>query len=180
MNSMLILYSTIDGHTKTIISHMCEQLQPQLQPTVMPLEQLASVDLNQFDTIVVGASIRYGKFRPNVMAFFEQHKTLLDNKKVSFFGVNMVARKANKNTPETNPYLKKFKAVCPAKVDLYGVMAGRIDYPDYRLFDRLMIQFIMKLTKGPTDATKRYEFTDWQQVQSFTQQLLALHKSADA
>jgi len=60
---ILFLYSTVDGHTLKI----CRRLQQLLeraghQVTLSDLRPDA--DLAPFDTIVVGASIRYGKHRP--------------------------------------------------------------------------------------------------------------------
>ena len=33
-----------------------------------------------------------------------------------------------------------------------------------------MIQFIMRMTGGETDATKEVEYTDWQQVERFAEE----------
>jgi menaquinone-dependent protoporphyrinogen oxidase len=91
----------------------------------------------------------------------------LENKKSVFFTVNVVARKSNKNSPETNPYLKKFLTSTSWKPDLLGVFAGKIDYPKYGFWDRHIIRLIMFMTKGPTDTSKTYEFTDWKKVDEF-------------
>lgn len=37
-----------------------------------------------------------------------------------------------------------------------------------------MIQLIMRMTGGETDTSKEVEYTDWQQVSSFTQNFSAL------
>ncbi len=81
--------------------------------------------------------------------------------------MNVVARKPEKNTPETNPYMKKFLELSLWKPQQLGVFAGKIDYPKYRFFDKTMIRFIMWMTKGPTDTSGTYEFTNWQQVEEF-------------
>ena len=39
------------------------------------------------------------------------------------------------------------------------------------MIDKIMIKFIMYLTKGPTDTTKSYEFTSWSRVDEFAEQL---------
>ena len=36
-----------------------------------------------------------------------------------------------------------------------------LDYKKYKTFDRIMIQFIMWMTKGPTDKNTKIEYTDW-------------------
>jgi len=38
--------------------------------------------------------------------------------------------------------------------------------------DRNIIRFIMWLTKGPTDPNTKVEFTDWQKVDEFAQQII--------
>ena len=48
-----------------------------------------------------------------------------------------------------------------------AVFAGKIDYPRYPVWDRLMIRLIMWLTNGPTDPKAVVEFTDWEEVDAF-------------
>ena len=123
--------------------------------------------MNGFDKIVVGASIRYGKHNKKVCEFVEQYEKLLENKISAFFSVNVVARKSDKNTPASNPYLKKFLSKVSWKPNELAVFAGKIDYQQYRLLDRMMIRLIMYLTKGPTHPQTVVEFTNWDQVEQF-------------
>jgi len=83
----------------------------------------------------------------------------------------VVARKPEKNTPETNPYVIKFLKKTKWNPSLLGVFAGKVDYPSYGFFDKYIIKLIMFMTKGPLDTSKSYEFTDWQKVQVFSDQL---------
>jgi menaquinone-dependent protoporphyrinogen oxidase len=50
---------------------------------------------------------------------------------------------------------------------LVEVFAGKLDYPRYGACDRLIIRFIMLLTRGPTAPDTVVEFTDWQRVNAF-------------
>jgi len=88
-----------------------------------------------------------------------------------FFSVNLVARKLDKNRPETNPYLKSFLRQISWKPKELAVFAGKIDYPSYNSFDRTVIRLIMWMTNGPTDPSTVNEFTDWHQVELFGQAL---------
>jgi menaquinone-dependent protoporphyrinogen oxidase len=133
-----------------------------------------TVNLNEFSHIVIGASIRYGKHQQEVSEFINQNIVLLESKKTAFFSVNVVARKPNKNTPETNPYIIKFFSSLGWKPSLLGVFAGKIDYPKYGFIDRTMIRFIMWMTKGPTDPSSTVEFTDWNKVDEFAHQIVNL------
>ncbi|MBK5206232.1 MAG: menaquinone-dependent protoporphyrinogen IX dehydrogenase, partial [Polaromonas sp.] len=68
---------------------------------------------------------------------------------------------------DTNPYLLKFLKQISWKPKQLAVFAGKIDYPKYSFLDRLVIRFIMWMTKGPTKRDAVVEFTDWHQVEAF-------------
>ncbi len=168
MANMLIVYSTTDGHTKRI----CERLKQLIEEkahkvTLAFIDDEPDIELEPFDTIVIGASIRYGKHRPQVYEFIRKNQLVLDSKPNAFFSVNIVARKPEKNEPETNPYLKKFLRQTSWKPLKLAVFAGKLDYPIYPFWDRHIIRFIMWMTKGPTDPRAVVEFTDWNKVDDF-------------
>ena len=159
MSKILFLYSTVDGHTLKI----CRRLQQVVEQggheaTLADLENPRGIELESFDAIVVGASIRYGKHRPQVAEFMRVNREMLE-------------RKPNKNTPETNPYVRKFLRQIGWRPRLTAVFAGMLDYPRYGFWDRQVIRFIMLLTKGPTDPKSVVEFTDWRQVESVGRQI---------
>jgi menaquinone-dependent protoporphyrinogen oxidase len=168
MAKIIILYASTDGHTRKICNRL-QQVIEQLghQVTLVCIDDEAQVDLQTFDKIVIGASIRYGKHSPKITDFINRNKQLLDSKPNAFFSVNIVARKPEKNQPDTNPYMLKFLKKITWHPKELAVFAGKLDYPKYSFFDRTMIRLIMFITKGPTDPTAVIEFTDWQQVESF-------------
>lgn len=92
----------------------------------------------------------------------------------AFFSISIVARKPEKNRPETNPYLGRFLARIRWRPRLVAVFAGRLDYPRYRPLDRLAIRLIMLMTGGPTDPRAVVEFTDWGEVEAFGRRVAAL------
>jgi menaquinone-dependent protoporphyrinogen oxidase len=173
--AILILYSTVDGHTLEICRRLQQQIrQPSRQVELLPLNEASSTDLDRFDTVVIGASIRYGKHRPAVHRFVERHRQALDARRTAFFSVNVVARKPQKNRPETNPYVGKFLRQTGWQPTLVEVFAGKLDYRKYSRSDRLLIRFIMWLTNGPTDPDAVVEFTDWTRVEAFGQRVASL------
>jgi menaquinone-dependent protoporphyrinogen oxidase len=137
------------------------------QVTLVPVASADACDLQRFDAIVVGASIRYGKHAALVLDFVQRHAALLASKPSAFFSVNVVARKPGKNTPATNPYLQKFLRQIAWKPNHLAVFAGKINYPVYTALDRLLIRLIMWMTHGPTAPDAVVEFTDWDQVRAF-------------
>jgi len=175
MANILIVYSTVDGHTTRI----CQRLQLVIEQQAHRVK-LASVndepdaDLPLFDKIVIGASIRYGKHRPQVYDFIERNREVLESKPSAFFSVNVVARKPGKNRPETNPYMKQFQKKASWRPKELAVFAGRIDYRKHGFWDRQIVRLIMWITKGPTDPNTAVEFTDWKDVEAFGQRVCVM------
>lgn len=175
MARILIVYSTTDGHTLRICGRLRELIEPLgHQVSLVPVAQAADADLGSYDTIVVGASIRYGRHRPAVVDFIERNAGVLNRKASAFFSVSVVARKPAKNQPHTNPYVRKLLRRIAWRPREVGVFAGKIDYPRYGAIDRMVIRFIMLLTGGPTDPKAVVEFTDWRQVEDFGRRVAKL------
>tara|TARA_B100001113_G_scaffold303299_1_gene263145 strand:- start:1265 stop:1783 length:519 start_codon:yes stop_codon:yes gene_type:complete len=166
----LILYSTTDGHTKKI-SEFIKLNSKKNNFQILPIDETYNISLADYDLIVIGASIRYGNHNPKVFKFIKQNIEVLKKAKNAFFSVNVVARKEGKNTPDTNPYIRKFikrSNWAPMKL---GVFAGKVDYPNYNFINKAIIRFIMFITKGPTDTSQSYEFTNWDDIKSFAIEL---------
>lgn len=177
---VLVVYSGVYGHTLKI----CEAMQPVLEARglVVALAALSEETLDPagFDAILIGAAIRNGKHNPAVLDFIERNRALLEAKVSAFFSVNLVARKPNKNTPETNPYVQAFLKISPWQPRQVAVFGGRVDYRRYRPFDRWVIRFIMWVNKGPTDLDTQVEFTDWDAVVRFAEDFAARAQRADS
>ena len=171
MSSFLIIYSSTDGHTKIICERITNFLNDGNLVELLSLEDAKKINLSNFEKIIIGASIRYGKHSKELYKFINLNKNILDQKKSAFFSVNVVARKPEKNTAETNPYINKFLKISKWKPNKIRVFAGKVDYPNYSFFDKYIIKFIMFITKGPTDTSQSYEFTDWSKVDDFSKEL---------
>jgi len=168
MANILIIYSTTDGHTRSICERLTQLIEEYDHSVVLSwMSDEPDIDLEPFDKVVIGASIRYGKHQPQVFEFIRKNQAVLESKPNAFFSVNVVARKPEKNQPDTNPYLQKFLKQIAWQPQNLAVFAGRIDYPRYGFIDRQMIRLIMWMTKGPTDTTATIEFTDWSKVEEF-------------
>ena len=167
MSKIAMIYSTTDGQTKTIFDYLKGDLKCSHTVDLSPVSKAYQLDLINFDKVVLGASVRYGKHKPEVFKFVNSTREILAKKETFFFSVNVVARKSEKSTPSTNPYMIKFLQQSKWKPDHTEVFAGRVNYPVYSFFDRNIIRLIMYITKGPTDTSRCHEFTDWDNVKKF-------------
>ncbi len=172
---ILLLYSGKNGQTRAIASYIANILQSVAVCDVIDLLDAGSVDLKQYQQVIIGAAVHYGHFNVNLFRFVNQHIEQLSNMPSAFFAVNLTARKPEKRSPQTNSYVRKFFLHTPWKPQVCAVFAGALCYPCYGWFDRVMIQLIMRMTGGETDTTKKkVEYTDWHQVDDFAKNLMIL------
>lgn len=166
MAGILIAYSTVDGQTLRI----CERLRAALEAcshrvTLADVRDGSALDVNLFDKIVIGASVRYGNYRRHLYRFVSRNAPLLDHRPGAFFSVNLEARKPGKDSPDTNPYVRKFLGRTSWQPTCVAVFAGRLDYSLYGFWQRQMLRLIMRRSGGPTEGDT--EYTDWRQVEAF-------------
>lgn len=173
-DTILLIYASVDGQTKKISNFLSEQLEQEGKKMVLYDVDEFDGKLENFDKIIIGSSIRYGVHHKSLIEFINVNKHKLDLRKTAFFSVNLVARKPEKNQANTNPYVIKFFKEITWRPTIVEVFAGKLDYKKYPFFDRIMIQFIMWITKGPTDKNTKIEYTDWDRVKAFGQKVNSL------
>lgn len=162
-----IVYSTTDGQTLKICERIAEYLENSGFKTDVIEISSFNKTISDYSKLIIGASIRYGKHNKKVTEFIQKHKNELEQIDTAFFSVNLVARKSDKNTFDSNPYVRKFFNRLDWKPKIIDVFAGQLDYGSYSFVDRFMIKLIMKMTKGPTKSDKPIEYTDWDRVKDF-------------
>lgn len=172
------IYSTVDGHTVEICRRLVEVVEGcGYEARLVELTAKADTNLESFDQVVIGASVRYGKHRPEVARFVNDNSEALTLKHGAFFSVNSIARKPDKKEAHTNPYVRKFLTSIRWRPALIGIFGGKIDYAKYRFWDRTMIRFIMWMTNGPTALDSKVDFTNWDEVDAFGRAICELRKA---
>ncbi|MDX6041453.1 menaquinone-dependent protoporphyrinogen IX dehydrogenase [Scandinavium lactucae] len=172
---ILILFSTRDGQTREIAASLATELKElAFDADIVNLHRADNIDWSAYDGVVIGASIRYGHFHAALDSFVKKHQHSLAQRPGAFYSVNLVARKPEKRTPQTNSYTRKFLLGSTWAPDLCAVFAGALRYPRYSWYDRMMIRLIMKMTGGETDTRKEVVYTDWQQVAHFAREIAQL------
>lgn len=173
MSHYLLVYTTREGQTTKIATHIQAELEAQGHRCELCnlVQHPAPATLTSYDCVIVGGSIHYGHHDKRLIQFIEHNKTWLQANESAFFSVNLTARKPEKNQPDNNPYLMKFLKKVGWQPSYLAVFAGALLYPRYTWYDRHVIRFIMWLTKGVTDVTQTIEYTDWECVKAFAAKL---------
>ncbi|MEW6934733.1 menaquinone-dependent protoporphyrinogen IX dehydrogenase [Trueperella pyogenes] len=168
---ILLTHSSRFGHTENIIHRVAQRLEEHgFHPDVRPVSAVRSIA--GYDAVVVGASVRYGFFAPAV----RQLATRLADSALpsAFIGVNLAAAKPEKNTAETNPYVRKFFAKSPWKPDATVLLGGELNFDLYNRVDAAMLKPILKASGKPWGAGVKVEYTDWAAVEQFAADFAAL------
>jgi menaquinone-dependent protoporphyrinogen oxidase len=175
--SPFVFYATHDGHSRSVAARIAERLAAGgLHATVRDLAQAAPSpdELAGAPLVLLVAAVRYGRHLPETGRFLAIYGKLSAPPPLALASVNLTARKPDKRTAETNPYLRKLIAGSPVKPAAAAAIAGRLDYPRYRWWDRQIIRLIMWLTGGPTDPNTCVVYTSWSAVDEFASQLVEL------
>ena len=169
--NILLLHSSTDGHTVKIMQHIADHLAGRANCEIVDLNPQPDVDIKGYDRVIVGASIRYGKFNKKMYDFVSRHKENLAAVNAAYFGVNLAARRPGNDDTDTSPYIKKFLKTSPWHPNRMALFAGALNYSLYGFFDRNMIRLIMLIMGGPTDLRTNEVYTNWQAVESFTDRI---------
>lgn len=174
-NRIGLIYASVDGQTAKISEEIrSDFFKAGKEIEIYNIEEFDK-KVEDFDTLIIGSSIRYGVHHKAIMDFIESNTEKLQAIRSMFFSVNLVARKPEKNEPATNPYVVKFLEKIKWKPSKVAVFAGMLDYKKYSFWDRKMIQLIMWITKGPTNTDAKIEYTDWNKVHEFSSELIGLN-----
>ena len=98
MIETLIIYSTTDGQTIKICSKLAKESFNN-NVKLCSLKDVNKEDLESFNKVIIGASIRYWKHNQNVLDFIKSKIKILNKVKTAFFSVNVVARKKEWQCP---------------------------------------------------------------------------------
>lgn len=170
-----ILYASHDGQTYKIARRLSSRLKEQghAAPLINLAEEMPSTSyLSLAEAVIIASPIRYGYHLPVVDAFIDENRIWLRGQKTVLISVNLTARKKDKNTAETNPYMRKWLEKHRISPDFPVVLAGRLTYSRYKWWEQRLIQLIMWITKGPTSLDTDIDYTPWEEIDTLAYNLL--------
>lgn len=168
---VLVIHGSRFGQSEKIARTMAATLHDAgIDSELTALTRKTAIDPSRYSALLLVTSVRYGYFDKNAYRLIEKYREWIDSVPTLLVTVSLTARNAEKRTPATHSYTSKMLEKSGWKGDV-EVVAGALEYPRYKIWDRLAIQLIMKITDGPTDPTVQIEYTDWDQVKAAAQRL---------
>lgn len=166
-----MLFDSTEGQTAKIADRVAEvataegcQVQVHNVRTLPP-----GFCLEDFDAVILGASIHIGKHSRPVTRFVKQNRSALEAIPTAFFSVSLsAAGKTERQQRNARDCLEAFLRETGWHPRATATFAGALLYRQYGFFKRLLLKWIASQEGGDTDTSRDYEYTDWEQVRTFT------------
>ena len=168
MERILIVYGTSQGWTTRIVEQIADVLRGMaMVPTIHRADRIpAGLDLGSFDGVLVAASVQFGRHQREVERFATRHAVELTVMPAAFLSVcGALAGSYPRAREEAAKYRELFAQRTGWRPRLAWSVPGRVAYTRYSLAIRLVMQFISWRTGRPTDTSRDWEFTDWDEVE---------------
>ena len=163
-----VFFATSEGQTRRIAKRIASVLHDLgLDSRAIDIAEpdASAIDWRHVRGALVGASIHAGRHQKVAARFVRSHAADLTSVPSAFFSVSLSA--ASRNTREVEAALnlaKAFPPACgwtPVRIDS---VAGRLAYQEYGFFIRWVMKWIAKKEGAPTDTSRDYELTNWEEV----------------
>jgi len=169
VSSFLILYGTGEGQTAKIAQRIATTVSERgHEATVIDVrDRTDSLALNEYDAVVVGASIHVGKHQKAIREFVSENRDTLAGMPTAFFQVSLSSANEEKRE-EAAGYVESFLTETGWHPDRIGQFGGALRFSEYGFLKRLMMKRIAKdLLTEERAPNGDVEFTDWDAVDAF-------------
>jgi menaquinone-dependent protoporphyrinogen oxidase len=185
MIPIAVLYATREGHTRRVAEYIAATLRVRDWPAgVVDVRSVKEpFVLGRYAAVVLAASVHRGQHEREMIAFVRRHLEELDRMPAAFLSVSLSERGVE--DPAASPEARAkaeldVRAVLEAFFDKTGwrpkhvkPVAGALLYTRYGMLKRLVMKHIVRAEGGPTDTSRDYEFTDWEALDRFVDELVA-------
>ncbi|MXV61277.1 protoporphyrinogen oxidase [Natronorubrum sp. JWXQ-INN-674] len=177
MSTFLVLYGTGEGQTEKVATRIGDVLidRGHEATTVDANEVSPNFAIDDFDAVLVGASIHGGKHQPSVREFVTATRDSLATKPTAFFQVSLSSADEGGEAHAAG-YVEEFIEATDWHPDRIGLFGGALRYTEYGFLKRLVMKQIAKrkVTEMPdADSAGDIEFTDWDEVEAFAADVAA-------
>lgn len=169
MHSVLVTYGTGDGQTATVAREIATVLADRgFDVTTRTVWDTDDVAVEDFDGVVIGASVRNRRHQPAIVAFVERNRQALAARPSGFFQVSFLSALPNAWAQTgAREWVDALVAATGWQPDHVGVFGGAVKYTQYNPVTRLLFRLAATVTTGDTDTSRDYEYTDWAAVEQF-------------
>jgi menaquinone-dependent protoporphyrinogen oxidase len=174
MVSFLLVYATGEGQTTKVATRIADALAERgHETTTVELDKgEPDVGITAHDAVLVGASIHVGKHQNAVRQFVETHREAIEEKPTAFFQLSLSSA-TEEGAEEAAGYADDLFETTDWHPDRIGLFGGALRFSEYGLLTRFMMKRIVKENLPDVDTSTDTEFTDWDDVDAFANDVAA-------
>lgn len=177
MTRALIVYATREGQTEKVANAIGKHLEASAVHVELrdarEIDAQVVIPLDDYDLLVVGASMHAGGLERELVRFVEQYSSELPTLARSLFVVLLSAatKDAGLRADMLADARGKIEGQLGKHFDDVEMVAGALAYSRYSKPVRWLMQRIARKAGGDTDVSHDYEYTDWGQVERYAMRL---------
>jgi menaquinone-dependent protoporphyrinogen oxidase len=177
MTTILVLFHTSEGQTARIADHIGAVLRD-LGDDVEVHDVAGAPAPERFDGVIVGDSIHAAHHSKALTRYLEDHVAVLNKLPAALFQVSLTSANPDaEHTATAEGLVHELLERTHFDPDLVGLFAGALVYTKYGWFKRQVMRALTRREGGDTDTSRDYDYTDWQAVEQFAQDV---HKLVEA
>jgi menaquinone-dependent protoporphyrinogen oxidase len=175
----LVIYASTHGHTAKIAARIAQAMRDEdLEVDLRDAASATHADPSRYDVVVVGASLHREHHQHEIADWVTAHRAALERRPSVFFSVSLSAADASEESrAATGRCIDEFCTQTGWTPRHTERIAGCLQYREYDMFTRQLMRLMMKRVDQPTDASRDYDFTDWDAVDRFGRETAQLAPS---
>ena len=174
MSSILVVYATVDGQAARIAGRIGAALRKAGHaPEVRNVTETTIAHVAAAEAVIFGGAIRYGHYPKAFEAFVRDNREAIEARPNAFYSVCLSAGGPGARPATALGYVDEFITRTGWQPGRIASFAGALLYTRYNPFIRFMMRIIVGMAGGNTDASRDYEYTDWQMVDDFARRFSA-------
>jgi menaquinone-dependent protoporphyrinogen oxidase len=172
MARVLIVYGTTDGHTAKVARRMGQMLTAAGIASTTVVQPAGSFPWpDDYDAVIVAASVHGGKFQRNVCRWVQIYADRLNAKPSAFVPICLgILQRDPAVQHEIRRIVDRFLLGSDWRPSATLTVAGALPYTRYNWMKRWMMRRIVAKAGGDTDTSRDYEYTDWEALRTFCEQ----------
>jgi len=172
MNKLLLVSHSYDGQTAKVADHVARGLRARgIDVDLRDVAHAPSVD--GYEVVVVGDGIRFGRHSRTLVRYLRAQRSRLEGRPLVVFQVSMTAAtdddEHRKVAAGFTQSLTRRTGVQPT---LVVDVAGALRYTQYGFVTKRVMRSIARREGNATDTTRDHEYTDWEAVDRFVDQIV--------
>lgn len=144
---ILIVYSTKHGCTEKCANKLKNRLTGEIE--LLNLKYSIKIDLNNYETIIIGGSIHVGQIQKKVKQFCRNNLNLMKEKKIGLFICCM-----EEGEKATNEFKEAFPEELIKHASATGIFGGEFNFEKMNFIERSIVKKIANVDKT---VSKIYE-----------------------